>query len=486
MKILISWLAYQHDFIRDKDTGAVKSIDPEGTNYNMHKHFYVYDKHIILCSSKGDPIGAEMLKAAISLEFPDHIVEYVPMDIKDPIDLSEIKPKVEAKLMEFSNDELDIFVSPGTPAMYLAWYICHTTLGLKTRLIQTRPARFSKTKKPELLTIEVEKSQVPFTSVIKEKRLDTPMREDDSDYILTDSIKGIYKKAELLAQTDKVSVFIKGETGTGKEHLARFIHDHSIRKNKPYITVNCSAFHDQLLESRLFGYKKGAFTGAEKDTPGLFEAANGGTIFLDEIGDISPYMQQSLLRVLQEKEIQPIGGVSKKVNVRVISATNQNLSNLCKEGKFRWDLYYRLVVVELELPDLLSRGSKEIEEMINYFLKTKKQELKKSAILKLSPVVKQFMINYSWPGNVREMENLIETLYVLNENEVSLSDLPSRFKSPSGEGSLKWEDVEKAHIEKVLKLKKGNQRQAWLALGYGSINTLRKKISEYNIYVPEG
>jgi len=485
MKILISWLAYQHDFIRDKNTGALKGIDPEGTNYCMHRYFYDYDKHILLYSNKGDRTGAEILKDSIESEFSGHVLEIISMDIKDPIDLSEIKPKVEAKLMEISYDEIDIFVSPGTPAMYLAWYICHTTLGLKTRMIQTRPARFSKTNKPELLTIEVEKSQIPVTSVIKEQRLDSQIKQEESGYILTDAIKGIYKKAELLAQTDKVSVFIHGETGTGKEHLARFIHEHSIRKNKPYITVNCSAFHDQLLESRLFGYRKGAFTGADKDTPGLFEMADGGTIFLDEIGDISPYMQQSLLRVLQEKEIQPVGGKSKKVNVRVISATNQNLTSLCKEGKFRWDLYYRLVVVELELPDLINRGGKEIEEMINYFLRVKKKELKKPAILKLSPEAKRFLINYTWPGNVREMENLIETLYVLNDNEVSLADLPARFKDTFGEKSLKWEDAEKAHIEKVLKLKKGNQRQAWLALGYGSINTLRKKITEYDIHVPE-
>jgi len=485
MKILISWLAYQHDFIRDKTTGAVKGIDPDGTNYSMHRYFYNYDKHIILCSNKGDATGAEMLIASIANDYHGHVIDYVPMDISDPIDLSEIKPKVEAKLMEISDNDIDIFVSPGTPAMYLAWYICHTTLGLKTRMIQTRPARFSKTKKPELLTIEVEKSNIPVTSVIKEQRLDYTIKEDEPDYILTSSIKGIYQKAEMLAQTDKVSVFIHGETGTGKEHLARYIHEHSIRKNKPYVTVNCSAFHDQLLESRLFGYRKGAFTGADKDTPGLFEIADGGTIFLDEIGDISPYMQQSLLRVLQEKEIQPIGGRSKKVNVRVISATNQNLTSLCKEGKFRWDLYYRLVVVELELPDLITRGVKEIEEMINYFLRVKKKELKKLAILKLSPEVKQFLVNYTWPGNVREMENLIETLYVLSDNEVSLADLPARFKDTFGEKSLKWEDAEKAHIEKVLKLKKGNQRQAWLALGYGSINTLRKKITEYDIHVPE-
>ena len=145
-----------------------------------------------------------------------------------------------------------------------------------------------------------------------------------------------------MAQTDDVTVLILGESGTGKENLAKYIHKNSIRKEKPYITVNCSAFNDQLLESRLFGYKKGAFTGADKDTIGLFEMADEGTIFLDEIGYISPYMQQSLLRVLQEKEIMPLCGKPKKVDVRIIAATNQNLVKLCEEKHFRWDLYYRL------------------------------------------------------------------------------------------------------------------------------------------------
>lgn len=480
MKILISWLAYRHDFNRDQETEAVKGINPEGTNYNMHKYFYKYDKHILLFSGRGDGAGAERLKNEINREFSDHVIDLINMEIKDPINLAEIKPKVEARLMELSDHEIDIFVSPGTPAMYVAWYICHTTLSLKTRLIQTRPAKFTQTNEPELLTINVEKSRTPITSVIKEQRLDI-MEEEVYDYLITNSIKPTYNKAELLAQNDKSTVFIYGDTGTGKEHLARYLHEHSIRKSKPYVIVNCSAFSDQLLESRLFGYKKGSFTGADKDTQGKFEEAEGGTIFLDEIGDISPYMQQVLLRVLQEKEIQPIGGKSKKVNVRVISATNKDLASLCKEGKFRWDLYYRLVVAELELPSLQNRGTKEIDEMISFFLRSKKKELKRPAILKIQTEARQFMHNYSWPGNIRELGNLIETLYVLCEEEATLSDIPIRFKESNKEKSLNWKDVEKEHIEKVLRLKKGVQLQALQALGYGSINTLRNKIKEYGI-----
>ena len=480
MKILLSWLALQHDFIRNKDSGALLGVNTEGPNFTLHKHFYKYDKHILLYSGSKDEIGSAFLKSSLLTDFPDHVLELVNMEIYDPIDLAEIKPKVEARLIGLSGHDMDLFVSPGTPAMYAAWYICHTTLNLKTRLIQTRPARFTKDNKPELLTIEAEKSHTPVTSVIRETRLDKP-EEELTDYKVTAALRPIYRLAELLAQNDRSTVIIFGDTGTGKEHLARFIHDCSIRKTKPYITVNCSAFSDQLLESRLFGYKKGSFTGADKDTPGKFEEAEGGTIFLDEIGDISPYMQQALLRVLQEKEIQPIGGKSKKVNVRVISATNKNLAELCKSGRFRLDLYYRLVVNELELSTLQERGAEELDEMIDFFIKKKKSDLKRPSMLKLAPDVRRFMHNYSWPGNIRELQNLIETLYTYCYREVTVNDIPSRFKKSGKELSLNWKDVEKAHIEKVLKLKKGVQLQALHALGYGSINTLRKKIKEYNI-----
>jgi len=363
----------------------------------------------------------------------------------------------------------------------VAWYICHTTLKLNSRIIQARPAEKSKSGKPDLLVMDVEQSATPITMVFREKLLqERGMRED---YVITKSIKPVYDLAGLLAQNDLTTVHIQGNTGTGKEHLARFIHLNSPRKKKPFETINCSAFSDNLLESRLFGYKKGSFTGADKDMPGLFEIASGGTIFLDEIGDISPYMQQSLLRVIQEKEIQPIGGVSKKVDVRIISATNKNLVDMCREGKFRWDLFYRLVVTELRLPDLVERGSEELDVLIGFFIKKKQLDMKKNQPLKLSNEVHQFLLSYPWPGNVRELENLIENLYACYSGTIKESDIPVRFKEVPIEESLRWEDVEKRHIEKVLKFKKGNQRQAWLTLGYGSINTLRGKIKQYNIDV---
>lgn len=482
MKTLISWLAYNNDFTKD---GSVETEN--SPNYNMHKNFWEYDRHILLSSAEKEDLRLEKIENRLSLDFPDHKVEKKYMRIADVIDLNEIKTKVETMLHEFIEDDITIFFSPGTSAMQVTWYICHTTLNLNTRLIQMRPASKSRTHKNELLEIETEISTIPVTSILKEKYIEIRDSGNKSkkDYLISKSINPVYGKAEKISQTDKVTVLINGETGTGKEHLAKFIHDKSIRNGYPFITVNCSAFNDELLIAELFGYKKGAYTGAEKDTIGLFEQANNGTIFLDEIADISPKLQQTLLRVLQQKEIQPLQMKPKKIDVRVIAATNKNLSLLCKEGKFRWDLYYRLAIAELEIPSLQARGIKEIDEMIEFFIDQKMHELKKAMHLKFAPGVKEFLQNYPWPGNVRELENLIETLYVFCDEIVEMKDLPARFKETPKGKSLRWVDIEKEHIEYVLTLKKGNQRQAWLALDYGSINTLRNKIRQYNIAITE-
>ncbi len=477
-RILISWIAKNNDFKAGK-------VDRENSpNYLFHKHFYNYDKHLILFASEKDELAATHLHTTLVDDFPEHQVEPVNMEVSDVINLPEIKTKTEALLLKYREDEIDIFFSPGTSIMQVSWYICHTSLGLKTRLLQTKPARYTKTGKPELLEIETGKSGIPMSATIRDILIDEKDKGKLPEYLITPGIRDIYDKAQKIAQTDRVTVLIYGASGTGKEHLARYIHDQSVRKDKPFIPVNCSAFQDALLESRLFGYKKGTFTGAEKDTEGLFKEANHGTIFLDEIGDISPYMQQSLLRVLQEREIQPVGGKPEKVDVRVIAATNKDLHQLCAEGKFRWDLYYRLAVAELLLPSLGERGQKDTSQLLGYFIEKKKKELRKPRKLQLSAKLRDFILSYPFPGNVRELENLIETLYIFHDDKpVTPDDLPVRFRQMPEEISLKWKDVEKQHIIKVLKLKKGNKRQANMALGYRSINTLNNKIKEYNIII---
>lgn len=484
MKILISWLAFKHDFDLAQDDIQEK-VRKSGPTYTFHEHFFDqenYDRHYILSTEMDDDPRIMFLLNRLRIDFPEHQVEGVYLSIKDVIDINEIKTKVQEKLLELDADQIDIFVSPGTPAMQTAWYICKTTLGLNMRLLQTREARFTESKKPELIETEIETSSTPVSAILSQRALGKS--EAKEDYLISPSIEPLYLNARKVAETDRIPVLILGETGTGKEHLARYIHDHSIRKEGSYITVNCSALGDNLLESRLFGYKKGAFTGAQKDKKGIFEEANGGTVFLDEIGDISPYMQQALLRVLQEGEIMPIGSNKpKRIDIRVIAASNKSLPEACSVGDFRWDLYYRLAVVELEIPSLQERGTDELKQMIEFFVKQEKKNLRKATRLQISKEVMAALLAYEFPGNLRELENLIRRLYVFSEGPVTLEDLPKRIFANNREKSLRWEDAEKAHIEYVLKLKKGNQRQAYQALGYGAINTLRTKIKKYDIKV---
>ena len=192
-------------------------------------------------------------------------------------------------------------------------------------------------------------------------------------------------------------------------------------------------------------------------------------------------MQQSLLRVLQNKEIQPVGGKTKKIDVRVISATNKDLRKLCKEEKFRWDLYYRLAVTELELPSLMGLNTDEKKELLKFIIKRKKKQFRRAKELTISQDALSILLEYPFPGNIRELENLIESLYVFHETEVSVTDLPINLREKEPVFSFRWEDVEKLHIEKVLKHYQGNKRKACQAIGYGSINTFVKKIKVYGL-----
>ncbi len=356
--------------------------------------------------------------------------------------------------------------------MQVAWYLANESLGIKTNLFQLRKAEYSKTGKPEQIWVKMEKSSYTSSLIIKQEKLDTPIEEKS---LILDSLKGIYKRAEKIAGTDHVRVLITGETGTGKEILAQYIHTNSPRRNARFERINCSAFGNELLESRLFGYEKGAFTGATEKTPGLFHELDGGTILLDEIGDITPYMQQSLLRVIESGEILRVGSrKTETVDVRVIAATNKNLLNLCKENKFRYDLYYRLAVAEIRIPSLNEYEYDEKELLFDYLWKRSRKGFNKKGP-KLSKKVKKLILTYSFPGNIREMENMIDGILAEADDEVQLSHLPERIVTPPRETSLKLIDVENANIRKVLQMFPDNKQQVCKVLGI-TINTLKAKI----------
>jgi len=253
----------------------------------------------------------------------------------------------------------------------------------------------------------------------------------------SEGIQKVCSLIEKVAETDS-TILILGESGTGKELVARTIHYNSPRKNKPLIPINCGAIPETLLESELFGHEKGAFTGASTTRIGRFELADGGTIFLDEIGDMSPTLQVKLLRVLQQREFERVGGVRTiKVDVRIIAATNIDLEHAVHEGKFREDLYYRLNVIPVVIPPLRERADDIpllMDHFLSHFNKSKKRDIKG-----FSPAAMDILISYPWPGNIRELENLVERLIILKGNgTICPDDLPEKFISHTlnNEGAL--------------------------------------------------
>ncbi|MDI6715241.1 MAG: sigma-54 dependent transcriptional regulator [Thermodesulfovibrio sp.] len=268
-------------------------------------------------------------------------------------------------------------------------------------------------------------------TILKETEKITQATKENFFLIIGESleIKLLLEKIKKIANTP-TNILLLGETGTGKELFARAIHESSYRKKKPFVAINCASLPENLLESELFGFVKGAFTGATSDKKGLLEIADGGTVFLDEIGDLPLSLQAKLLRVIEDKEIRPLGSViSKKVDLRFISATNKNLIEAVKEGNFREDLYFRLNVITLQIPPLRQRG-KDIEILAYHFMRKFAIKMGKN-IKKIEPQAIQILLKYPWPGNIRELQNVIEQAVVFTESDtITLEDLPEYLREP--------------------------------------------------------
>lgn len=301
---------------------------------------------------------------------------------------------------------------------------------------------------------------------------------------LMQEVFGLIKKAAV----SESNVLITGESGTGKELLARAIHKWSPRNEKAFITINCSAIPDTLLESELFGFEKGAFTGANYTKKGLLELAHGGTVFFDEIGDVSPLFQIKILRVLQEGEIMRIGGkLPIKVDVRIIAATNKDLMLACKKGTFREDLFYRLNVINIHLPPLRNR-MEDIPHLIEHFIKKHAPKRKDMLIRDVSDEAMNILTNYSYHGNVRELENIIErAISFANSPKILPSDLPSNLlQTPSQKVAPKLKlkealaDIEKEFIWSALQRSGGNITKAADELGIYR-QQLQRKIKKSRI-----
>ena len=305
-------------------------------------------------------------------------------------------------------------------------------------------------------------------------------------------MQSVYQMIETVAAVQS-TVLITGESGTGKELVARAIHDLSPRAQKPFVSVNCGAFTETLLESELFGYVKGSFTGATANRKGLFEAADRGTIFLDEIGEMSPAMQVKLLRVLQERKVRPVGAHEElEVNTRVIAATNRDLSAMTRDGSFREDLYYRVSVIPMELPPLRERGQ-DITELAEHFIE--KYCTQQGRQMTISGPAMRLLESYSWPGNVRELEHTIERAVALERTEMiqperlpeqvtnySQTRITSELQLPEDGINLTahLDQLEKTYILEALRRTDGNQTNAAELLKM-SVRSLRHLLDKHGI-----
>ena len=297
-------------------------------------------------------------------------------------------------------------------------------------------------------------------------------------------MKRMYKLIDKVAPSTS-TVLVAGRSGTGKELVARAIHARSERAHRPFVAINCGAIPDTLFESELFGYKKGAFTGASKDKDGVFKAAAGGSLFLDEVGEIPLQVQVKLLRVIEMREIKPLGSNTIiPVNVRLIAATNRDLVKEVEKGTFREDLYYRLNIIEIYLPALSERKD-DIPLLVTHFVNKYNNELKRRIIGVDNDAMKS-LVNYNWKGEVRELENIIERAVLLSDGDmISLEDLPERTTESSGSGypdSLKEasRSFERKHILHMLEKCEGDKAKAADMLGIG-LSSLYRKIDDLEI-----
>ena len=297
----------------------------------------------------------------------------------------------------------------------------------------------------------------------------------------------VYGQVEKVAAQDKVTTLVLGETGTGKEHVARLIHLFSPRSSKPFVELHCGAFPETLLESELFGYEAGAFTDAKRQKKGLFEVAQGGTVFLDEVGELPLTIQTKLLKVLEQKTLRRLGGTEEiKLDVRIVSATNRDLEKDVKDGKFRADLYYRLNVFPISITPLRSRPD-DAKSLIDFFFREACKAFAKP-MEPLSPEVFEILRAYSWPGNTRELKNAINRMVLTAEGKrISKDDIPLEIldhnpapAAADNGGDLSMEESEKRNILKALQRTSGNKSLAAKELGI-SRNTLLNKIKRYSL-----
>ena len=353
----------------------------------------------------------------------------------------------------------------------------------------TKPFDFSKVYLSIQKAFEASQLKREVKHLRKEKR---NWHGFDKIIAVSEEMGRVLKISEKIAQSETATVLIQGESGTGKEVIAHLVHERSKRQNMPFITVNCANFQEQMLENELCGHEKGAFTDAKEVKKGLLEVADGGSLFLDEIGDMSLNLQGKILRLVEQKTFRRIGGLKDiQVDVRIITATNKDLLKLKDEEKFREDLFYRINVASIRIPPLRERSS-DILPLMKYFIQKYNEEFHKN-VQKVSKGVEDFLGNYNWPGNVRELKNVIERAMILVEEDTLLMDhLPIEIlgqaskKGGAIEGirippdGISMEKVEEALVKQALKMTNGNQTRAAKLLDI-SRDALRYRMQKFGL-----
>jgi len=489
-----------------------------------------YDQAYLFCTGSQYLERARMVaEAAASLQEGCRF-HFITMELDSPIDYVEILSKLKARVNQVVREpasgqsarsprrSYSVLLDPGTPQMQTAWFLLAKSRELQAVLLQGIPPRFAggayKVKEVDLESEVLPEVRLPGARPPGERRGDQALfapeeleerieeAEEQAAWVSLergDRIIGqepeflqVLESAHRIAGYD-ISVLIRGETGTGKDLIARFIHERSGRSGQPYASVNCAAIGASLAESELFGHLKGAFTGADRDRPGKFRSADGGTILLDEVGDLPLEIQPKLLRVLEKKTLVPVGADREvTVDVRILAATNQDLEKLIEEGRFRRDLYERLNQVTLRLPPLRERRT-DIPLLARAFLAHWNAQYKEEK--RITEEAMRCLLEYPWPGNVRELQNSVSSMCAMaNSDTVSAELLPQAVQAhfnreavvPEISAALPAEglnlkallyQVERQFYQKALEAAEGNREQAALLLGLNA-PAFRKALRE--------
>ena len=387
----------------------------------------------------------------------------------------------DLKMPEIDGLELIKFVSehyPTLPKLVVTGYPSaqDSLTSIKSRVVAYLTKPFTKDE----LKVAIDKSLL-ISKTKYQKKVKLLKKVNDTYGEIIGSSEKINDVVQIIerVKNNKATIFIKGESGTGKELVARAIHYQGKFGRAPFVAVNCGGIPENLLESELFGYLKGSFTGAETNRDGFFQAANGGTIFLDEIGNASLAVQSRLLRVLQEKEVVKVGASkAESIDVRIIAATNSNLRDMIQKQTFREDLFYRLTVVEIHVPPLRER-KEDIPLLVDKFLLKYGVEYKERFV-KVTTEAMEILNRYDWPGNIRELENVIQRAVIMCENIIEIEHLPEHIKYTldfSSEKLLSLKEIEKQYIQKVLRATGNNKTKAAEILKIDR-KTIRQKLSE--------